>query len=105
MDLDRLSPTDVVFIAQHYGSVFAEATAAKDATDVPNKPGKTNWVQKLGGLPKAIADMAGDLITERGMSVSHAIATAVNRAKELCAKGNGKYCAAVSQWEKMKARA
>ncbi len=76
-----------------------------DASLVPNKPNKTNWVEKSGGLPKPIADMAGDLISEAGMSTSHAIATAVNQARKLCAKGNGKYCSAIASWEKKKASA
>lgn len=100
-----LSPTDAVFIARFADDLLIAAEARKDAADVPNEPGKTNWVEKLGGLPKPIADMAGDLITERGFSTSHAIATAVSRAKVLCGKGNAKYCRAVEQWEKMKARA
>lgn len=82
-----------------------EEDVAKDAKDVPNLPGKTNWVEEHGHLPKAIAAVAGDLITQRGMTTSHAIATAVSRAKVWCAKGNPKYCAAVAEWEKMKASA
>lgn len=74
-----------------------------DAALVPNDPAKTNWVEKAGGLPKAIADMAGDLITERGMTTSEAIATAVSQAKKLAAKGNAKYVAAVAEWERKKA--
>lgn len=104
MDLEHLTPTDRVFIAQHFESVFAEPVAIKDASLVPNRPGVSNWVEKHGGLPKPIADMAGDLISERGMSTSHAIATAVNQAKKLCAKGNGKYCRAVEAWERLKAK-
>jgi SPP1 gp7 family putative phage head morphogenesis protein len=76
-----------------------------DAKLVPNKPGVKNWVEKAGGLPKFIADIAGDLISEGKMKVGHAIATAVNRAKKLCAKGNKKACAAVAAWEKLKAKA
>jgi hypothetical protein len=83
----------------------AKGSVTKDAANVPNIPGKTNWVEEQGGLPKAIADVAGDLITERGMTTSRAIATAVSRAKVWCAKGNAKYCAAVTEWEAKKAKA
>jgi hypothetical protein len=76
-----------------------------DAADVPNDPGKTNWVEKAGNLPRPIADMAGDLITERGFDTSRAIATAVSQSKKLAAKGNAKYVKAVAQWERMKASA
>ena len=93
--LSKVSLDDLIFIE----------TLELDAKLVPNKPGVSNWVEKHGGLPKAIADMAGDLISERSMSVSHAIATAVSRAKILCAKGNAKYCKAIAQWEKMRAAA
>lgn len=84
--------------------IFIE-TLELDAKLVPNKPGVSNWVEKHGGLPKKIADMAGDLITERGMDVSHAIAIAVSRAKLLCAKGKAEWCKAIAQWEKMRAAA
>lgn len=74
----------------------------KDAKDVPNKPKKKNWVEEAGGLPKKIADMAGDLITEKGMSTQKAIATAVSQAKKL-APDHPEWAKAVAQWEKMKA--
>lgn len=84
--------------------MFAESLEL-DAKLVPNKPHVKNWIEKKGGLPKYIADIAGDLITERGFSVSHAIATAVSKCKEWCAKGNAKACKAIAQWEKMKIHA
>ncbi len=80
-----------------------------DAKLVPNNPATTNWVERKGGLPKFIADIAGDLISEKGFSVSRAIATAVNRCKVWCRGGGNvtaatkaKACAAIAQWEKMK---
>jgi hypothetical protein len=65
---------------------------------------KENWVDKVGGLPDFIERIAKHLHYEKGMTISHAIATAVNRVKKLCAKGNAKGCAAVAQWESKKAR-
>lgn len=83
-----------------------------DAKYVPNKPGVKNWVEVKGGLPKYIADIAGDLISERGFSVSRAIATAVNKVKQWCRGGDNvkpdtraKACKAVAQWNKLKAEA
>jgi hypothetical protein len=79
---------------------------------VPNKPGVSNWVEDRGGLPKYIADIAGDLISERGFSVSRAIATAVNKVREWCRGGDNvkpdtraKACAALAKWNKMKLQA
>lgn len=83
-----------------------------DAKDVPNKPGVSNWVEKHGHLPKFIADIAGDLITQRGMKTSRAIATAVavckrwsSGAGDVSAKTRSKAAAALAQWEKMRASA
>lgn len=64
---------------------------------------KENWVDKAGGLPNYIERIAKHLHYEKGFSISHAIATAVNRVKVLCAKGNAEACAAVASWEKKKA--
>lgn len=90
--LSRASLDDILFVE----------TLDLDAKLVPNKPGVKNWVERKGGLPKYIADIAGDLISEKGFSVSHAIATAVSQCKKWCAKGNAKACKAIAQWEKMK---
>jgi hypothetical protein len=103
------------------GSV-REATTATDSRtlpDLPNKPGKSNWVEKAGGLPSYISRIAKHLHSEKGMDVSRAIATAVNVAKKMCASGDlnfkGKQnvnpdsraqaCKAVAEWEKKKGSA
>ena len=81
-------------------------------------PGVQNWVDEAGGLPRYIERIAIHL-HGKGMSISHAIATAVNAAKKMCATGDVSWpglqhinagsraeaCAAVAQWEKMKAEA
>jgi hypothetical protein len=69
------------------------------------KPGgPDNWVEKVGGLPSFIERIAKHLHYEEGMSISHAIATAVSQCKKNCAKGNVKACKAIVQWEAKKAR-
>lgn len=76
-----------------------------------------NWVEKVGGLPRYIKRIAKHL--KKKMGESHAIATAVNVVKKMCASGDLNYpgkqkvneksraeaCAAVAEWEEKKARA
>lgn len=79
--------------------------------DIPNKAGKTNWVEKAGGLPNYIRRIAKHLVADAGMSVSQAIATAVNTVKRW-ARGGGNVTAAtqakaakaLAEWEAKKAR-
>lgn len=83
------------------------------------KPGgPDNWIEANGGLPTYIERIAVHLHA-KGMSISHAIATAVNAAKKMCATGDlnwpglqnvnpgsrAEACAAVARWEAMKAAA
>lgn len=98
-----LEPTDLDADDLRFAERVAKHVVMKDAALVPNKPGKTNWVQRLGGLPKKIADLAGDLISEKQYSTSRAIATAVAAAKRFAAKGKAEWVAAVARWEAMKA--
>lgn len=76
----------------------------------------SNWVEKTGGLPQYIKRIATHL-RAKGMTESHAIATAVNAAKKMCATGDVNFpgrqnvnpgsraeaCAAVASWEAKKA--
>ena len=80
---------------------------------------KVNWIEQQGGLPKYIERIALHLHNQRGMSISHAIATAVNAAKRMCATGDlnwpglqqvnpgsrAEACAAVARWTAMKTAA
>ena len=80
---------------------------------------RSNWVERGGGLPSYIERIAVHLVNEKGMTASHAIATAVNAAKRMCATGDlnwpglqnvnpgsrAQACAAVAQWEALKATA
>lgn len=69
--------------------------------DLPNKPGgPDNWVEKVGGLPDFIKRVAKHIFYDSpGMTVSHAIAAAVEQCKKWAAKGNPKAIAAIAQWE------
>src|SRR5688572_549765 len=85
---------------------------------IPNKPGKTNWVEEQGGLPKYIERIASEL-HKGGMPVAQAIATAVNTVKRWAAGGtvraNGgprvkadtqaQARAALAEWNAKKAKA
>src|SRR5690349_20814371 len=75
--------------------------------DLPNKPGgPDNWVEKVGGLPDFIKRIAKHIFYDsQPMTVSHAIAAAVERVKVLAAKGNAKAVAALAQWEAKRGRA
>jgi len=90
---------------------------------LPDVPGnldrspKKNWVEKAGGLPAEIEDLAKHLHYQKGMDISRAIATAVNVFKRMCATGDtnwpgiqhvkpqsrAKACQAVAEWEAKKA--
>lgn len=77
-----------------------------------------NWVDDVGGLPRYIKRISKHL-RRKGMTKGHAIATAVNVVKKMCATGDlnwpGKQdanagsraqaCKAVAEWEAKKARA
>lgn len=84
------------------------------------KPGVSNWVDRAGGLPSYIERIAKHLHYEKGMSISRAIATAVNTVKRWARMGKvAKYgdpnhkhvtvataaaaAAAVAEWEAKKA--
>src|SRR5690349_18453668 len=80
---------------------------------------KKNWVENSGGLPMYIRRIANHLHQEKGMTIGHAIAVAVNVVKKMCATGDlnwkGKQsanaksraeaCSAVASWEAKKAKA
>jgi hypothetical protein len=92
--------------------------SSRSLPNLPNKPGKTNWVEQAGGLPKYIERIAKHLHFEEGMPVGRAIATAVNIVKRMCATGDTNWpgmqqvnpksraeaCKAVAEWEAKKAK-
>lgn len=82
-------------------------------------PGKQNWVDHAGGLPKYIERIAKHLHYEKGFTISAAIASAVNTVKRWATAGNvtksgkgakyqvtaatrAKAAKAVAQWEAKK---
>lgn len=74
--------------------------------------GQGLWHHKGMQLPAYVQHIANDLIQERGMTMSRAIATAISRCKVWCAGGDNvnpdtraKACAAVAEWEKLKGQA
>lgn len=81
------------------------------------KPGgPDNWVERAGSLPDYIERIAKHLHYEKGMTISQAIATAVNTVKRWTTGTNhdgsrlkpetvAKAAAAVAQWEALKAKA
>lgn len=84
-----------------------------------NRSPKKNWVELLGGLPIYIKRIAKH-VHQGGKTISHAIAIAINTVKKWCATGDitqfkglqrlnkisrAQACAAMAQWEKMKAEA
>lgn len=95
---------------------YVAEALAEEARGRLNESPKQNWVDKKGGLPDYIDRIAVHLV-EKGMERGHAIATAINAVKKACATGDLNYpgvqhehlssqaeaCAAVAEWEKMKA--
>lgn len=80
-------------------------TLAKGRSPLDRSP-KANWVEKSGGLPSGIEDLAVKL-NRKGMSVSHAIATAVSKAKRWAVtskdpKVKARWTAEVAKWEALK---
>lgn len=98
--------------------------SSKSHPSLERAPGKAdNWLEKAGGLPPYIERIAKHLHSDKGMTISHAIATAVNTVKRWCQGGTvsktsgpeksegvtpqtkAKACAAVAQWNAKKAKA
>lgn len=98
MDIEVLEVFDLARKPEH---------SSRTHPDLPNKPGgPDNWVEKVGGLPDFIKRVAKHIFYDSpGMTVSHAIAAAVERIKVLAAKGNAKAIKALAQWEAKKGRA
>jgi hypothetical protein len=110
-----LDPGDVQAVeltADEVADLIATLEAEPDEDDGEEEPvTAANWVEKAGGLPSYIKRIAKHL-QEKGMTESHAIASAVNQAKRWCRGGQNvkadtitKACAAVADWERKKAQA
>lgn len=107
--LDALPPLGPVDLSEVKSSVYPGLERKKGGPD--------NWVEKAGGLPKYIERIAKHLHYEKGKTISHAIAIAVNVVKKMCASGDTNWpgkqnvnpksraeaCRAVASWERKKA--
>jgi hypothetical protein len=78
--------------------------SSKTHPTLDRKPGESNWVDKAGDLPEYIAAVAKHIHYDSGLSISHAIAAAVQKCKKDAAKGNARAIKSLAQWEAMKAR-
>lgn len=106
MSADEVAKYGARLLAHLNGNPYFEPIDAEDF----------NWVEECGGLPKYIKRITKHL-KQKGMAESHAIATAVNAAKKMCATGDVNFpgkqnvnpgsraeaCASVAAWEKLKA--
>jgi hypothetical protein len=83
-----------------------------------NSPTKTNWWEKVGGLPSLVTRIAKHLVSERGKTESVAIATAISQVRKVCASGRtfggktavhgdtkAEYCKAAAEIEAKRAAA
>lgn len=99
---------DVVELSEELELNLAAGVATCDLSKVP---GAQNWIEKTGNghLPEPMAEVACALIRDHGFTISHAIATAVSRAKvfatdpKYSAKTHIKFSKAVAEWEQKRA--
>jgi hypothetical protein len=100
---------------------YAHALPGTPLPPLPSTGPGTNWVDKAGGLPDHLEDVARHVfwIANRGnlAKVSDSIADAVNWCKHVCATGEtitgqkvhpqvrAKNCAAVASWEAKRLKA
>lgn len=99
----RIRAATIVAIPAFASARIAVTASAAAATEF-------NWVDDAGGLPQYIKRIS-DHLQRKGMSESHAIASAVNTVKRWCAGGGdvkadtqAEACAAVADWERKKAQ-
>lgn len=92
-------------------SVSKKSSRAYPSLERKKGPGNDNWVEAAGGLPSYIERIAKHLHYEQGMSIGHAIASAVNQCKKWAAGVGGvkpdtraKAAAAIAQWEAKKGK-
>ena len=78
--------------------------------------GHTNWIDKEGGLPRYIEEIACHVHFDRGEEIGASIAVAVSDCDKMCATGESNFghihaasqsraCAAIADWNRMKASA
>lgn len=76
--------------------------SSKIHPSLDKKPGISNWVDKVGGLPDYIERIAKHIHSDSKLPIDHSIAAAVTRCKELAAKGNAQAIKAIAEWEAKK---
>lgn len=101
---------------------FGHIVELDDCGDEPtlDRSIRSNWVERTGGLPCKINEVAKDLHYERGMAIGHAIEVAVGVNRDWChghnpggwsaghkvkPKTQAAGCAAAAEWEARKAMA
>jgi hypothetical protein len=83
-----------------------------------NDPAKTNWWEKVGGLPDLVTRVAKHLVSEKHKTESTAIATAISQIRKVCSTGmtfggkvkvhpdtKAEYCKAAAEIEAKRAAA
>lgn len=100
----RVGGPDVKPRSKQKVSLARKEVDSRSLPDIPNQPGKTNWVEKAGGLPSYIKRIAKHL-QAKGMAPGHAIAAAHNTVVRWAAGGDGvspqtqaKAAAALAEW-------
>lgn len=101
-----------------YEAKWPKKTPSSTYPGLERVPGEQNWVDQVHGLPSLVERVAKHLHYEKGYTISHAIATAVNWNKKMCSTGTafgGKVkvgaraqaaaCRAAAEWEKKKGQA
>lgn len=78
--------------------------SSKTHPSLERKPGgPDNWVEKVGGLPEYIEAVAKHIHYDSPeISISHAIAAAVQKCKRDAAKGNARAIKSLAEWEAKK---
>ena len=120
LSIPAFEPARIALAADDIDEEFIELLANEDVDwgEDAEDEAEFNWVDDVGGLPQYIKRIAKHL-KKKGMTESHAIATAVNAVKKMCATGDINFpgvqqvnvgsraeaCAAVADWERKKAQA
>lgn len=110
---------DITTFAVEAEYAYQQYLAGAFADDLRDEAQFANWITRIGGhLPPYVKRIAKHL-RRKGFSESHSIATALNATDKMCATGDVSFpglqhinpgsraeaCAAVAQWEQLKARA
>lgn len=74
--------THVYMEVQPMSRDLAHDHSSSTHPDLPNKPGKTNWVEQQGGLPSFIKRVAKHIMADGHLTESHAIAAAVKQCRD-----------------------